>query len=79
MYAEISKLALIEEEWAEWYGLTPSQRWQETQKLWAFYLEAGGALDPEPDTQSPFYAAFTRRPFSPHGRPGLRILRRSGI
>ena len=44
-----------EEEWQEWYRLTPLERWEESQKLWAFYLSVGGSLDPEPDPQSPFY------------------------
>ena len=42
-------------EWAEWYRLTPLQRWQESEKLWQTYLALGGSLDPEPDTQSPFF------------------------
>ena len=67
------------DEWTAWYLLTPKLRRAETQKLWKFYLSIGGSLDPEPDTQSPFNAAFTRRALSAHGRPGLRVLRRSGI
>jgi hypothetical protein len=42
------------DEWLEWYHLTPAQRWRESGKLWAFFLMAGGSLDPEPDSQSPF-------------------------
>src|SRR5215218_2650034 len=42
-------------EWAEWYRLTPVQRWLESEKLWQTYLALGGSLGPEPDTQSPFY------------------------
>jgi hypothetical protein len=42
---------------------------QESMKLWRFYLDAGGSLDPEPDSQSPFDAVM------PHGtRPWLRSL-----
>jgi hypothetical protein len=48
---------LVGEEWAEWYRLTPSERWLESQKLWQIYLTLGGSLDPEPDTQSPFFDA----------------------
>ena len=40
-------------EWLDWYRLTPAERWTETSKLWTVYLELGGSLDPEPDTQSP--------------------------
>ena len=68
-----------EDEWAEWYRLSPLRRWKESQKLWAFFLEAGGSLDPEPDSQSPFDAAFAPRALSAHGRPGVRLLRRGGV
>ena len=44
-----------EDEWQEWYRLTPQNRWTETEKLWDYYLSIGGSLDPEPDSQSPFY------------------------
>ena len=68
-----------EDEWAEWYQMSPQQRWKETEKLWAFYIEAGGSLDPEPDTQSPFHVALTQRPVSSHGRTGMHILRRGRV
>ena len=29
---------LVGDEWAEWYRLTPAQRWQESEKLWQIYL-----------------------------------------
>ena len=48
---------LVGGEWAEWYRLTPVQRWLESEKLWQTYLALGGALDPEPDTQSPFFGS----------------------
>ena len=48
---------LVGGEWAEWYRLTPVQRWLESEKLWQTYLALGGSLDPEPDTQSPFFDA----------------------
>jgi len=44
---------LTEEEWQEWYRLTPQERLRESMKLWEFYLAMGGSLDPEPDSQSP--------------------------
>ena len=78
----ISMLSIIEiagEEWAEWYRLTPIRRWHETQKLWRTYLMLGGSLDPEPDTQSPFYDPGAPRSSAAHGRPGMRIVRRGGI
>jgi len=46
---------LVGEEWAEWYRLSPQERWQESKKLWQVYLYLGGSLDPQPDTQSPFF------------------------
>jgi hypothetical protein len=42
-------------EWADWYALSPQQRFQESEKLWHAYLAFGGSLDPEPDTHSPFF------------------------
>jgi hypothetical protein len=70
---------LVGAEWAEWYRLTPVQRWLESEKLWQQYLAFGGSLDPEPDTQSPFFDARTPRQGTPHGRPGVRVLRRSRV
>ncbi len=70
---------LIEDEWLEWYKLTPQQRWNETQKLWAFYLEVGGSLDPEPDSQSPFDTFFTQRSSIAHGGAGMHIVRSGRI
>lgn len=44
----------IDEE-QEWLHLSPAQRLRETGKLWGVYLTMGGSLDPEPNSQSPFY------------------------
>ena len=70
---------LVGEEWAEWYLMTPMERWEESGKLWEIYLALGGSLDPETDTQSPFFdpAAPSARPVD--GRPGLRVIRRGGV
>jgi hypothetical protein len=70
---------LVGEEWAEWYRLTPVQRWLESEKLWQTYLALGGSLDPEPDSQSPFFDEREARARLAHGRPGLRVLRRGRI
>lgn len=70
---------ICEGEWADWYRLTPQERWRETEKLWAFYLESGGSLDPEPDTQSPFFDATEQRSIAADGRSGLRVIRRGGV
>jgi hypothetical protein len=75
----VSMEELVGEEWAEWYRLTPSERWIETGKLWSTYILLGGSLDPEPDTQSPFFDPEIPGPSPSHGRPGVRIIRRSRI
>jgi hypothetical protein len=67
---------LVGGEWAEWYQLTPVQRWLESEKLWQTYLTLGGSRDPEPDTQSPFFDARASRPRPAHGWIGVRVLRR---
>jgi hypothetical protein len=75
----ISAEELVGEEQAEWYSMTPMERWRESSKLWEVYLAMGGSLDPEPDTQSPFFdrdAPFSR---PVDGRPGLRVIRRGGV
>ncbi len=75
----ISAEELVGEEWAEWYRLTPAQRWRESQKLWQTYLALGGSLDPEPDTQSPFFDPSARSPRAADGRTGVRVLRRGRV
>jgi hypothetical protein len=67
-----------EPEWLEWFALTPQQRWTESEKLRMHYLEIGGALEPEPDTQSPFFDPDAPCTEPAHGRTGLRAIRRSG-
>ncbi len=75
----VNMVELVGEEWAEWYSLTPQQRLTETLRLWDAYLALGGTLDPEPDSQSPFYDADEWRSQSADGRPGMRAVRRSSI
>jgi len=70
---------LVGEEWAAWYRLTPLERWQESGILWQTYLTLGGSLDPEPDTQSPFFDGSEQSPLPSDGRSGLRILRSGRI
>lgn len=70
---------MVGAEWAEWYFLTPQERWAESMKLWDIYLSMGGTLDPEPDTQSPFFDAEEWRALYGHGRPGVRVVRRGGV
>ena len=75
----ISAEQLVGEELANWYSLTPMERWRESAKLWQEYLAMGGSLDPEPDTQSPFFdpSAPSSRPVD--GRAGLRVVRRGRV
>ena len=75
----ISPEELVGEEWAAWYRLSPVERWRESEKLWDVYLYLGGSLEPQPDTQSPFFDAS-----SPSAGPAdlqldMRILRRSRV
>ena len=75
----ISAEELVGGEWAEWYRLTPAQRWTETSRLWQTYLYLGGSLDPEPDTQSPFFDGGAPGALPVDGRAGVRVLRRCRI
>jgi hypothetical protein len=54
--------------WREWYLLTPQERWEESMKLWQFYLSVGGSLDPQPDSQSPFDSVMPRGTPPAYGR-----------
>ena len=45
----------VGDEWMDWYRMTPDERWRASGQLWEVYVALGGSLDPEPDTQSPFY------------------------
>jgi hypothetical protein len=63
-------------EWLEWYRLTPEERFLESMKLWETFVALGGSLDPEPDTQSPFFDPAEWRENLADGRPGMRVLRR---
>ena len=66
-------------EQAEWRRMTPAERWKASEALWQTYLALGGSLDPEPDTQTPFYDADEWRALFADRRPSLRAVRRSGI
>ena len=69
----------LDPEWAEWYSLTPLERWAESEKLWQHYLSIGGSLDPEPDSQSPFDSLYEPGPVPADGGAGLRLIRRGGV
>jgi len=70
---------LIEPEWVEWYSLTPLERFEASERLWEQYLSLGGSLDPEPDTQSPFFDPEAPCAKPDYGRAGLRVVRRGGV
>ena len=70
---------IVGPEWAAWYALSPSERFLESERLWETYLALGGSLEPEADTQSPFFDAAEWRENASHGRPGVRVLRRGGV
>lgn len=70
---------LENEQWLDWYLLTPSQRWTQSQQLWDFYLATGGSLDPQPDSQSPFDAVMQECAISADGRPSVHLVRRSTV
>jgi hypothetical protein len=74
----ISAEGLVGEEWAEWYSMTPMERWRESAKLWEVYLSMGGSLDPEPDSQSPFFDPEEPSSCSVDGRRELRLVRHDG-
>jgi len=48
---------IVGDEWEEWYRMTPQERFRESEKLWETFFAPGGSLEPEPDTQSPFFDA----------------------
>ncbi len=66
-------------EWADWYRLTPQERWRESERLWLVDLSLGGTLDPEPETQSPFFDPSAPSAVAADGRTGVRVLRRGGV
>ncbi len=69
----------IPAEWLNWYALTPEERWKESGRLRNTFLMLGGSLEPEPDTESPFFHEDAWRAVPADGRSGLRVLRSCGI
>ena len=70
---------IVGEEWAAWYRLSLQERWRESEKLWEVYLLLGGSLEPEPDTQSPFFDPDASSTSPTHGQSDMRVLRRSRV
>lgn len=69
---------IVGEEWTAWYRLTQQERWCESEKLWEVCLYLGGSLEPEPDTQSPFFDPEASNATAAYP-PGLRVLRRGRV
>jgi hypothetical protein len=69
----------ISAEWLDWYNLTPIERWEHSTRLWETFRSLGGNLEPEPDTESPFFDAASWRPTPVDGRSSVRVLRSCGI
>ncbi len=69
----------VEEEILEWYRMSPRDRWTESLLLWDTFILLGGQLDPEPDSQSPFYDEQSRRRSTTDGRSSVRAVRRSRV
>jgi len=59
--------------------LTPLERFQESEKIFAQYLALGGTLDPDPDPTSPFYDPETSGSGIAYGGAGVRVLRRGAV
>jgi hypothetical protein len=76
---ELSAEDLVGGEWAEWYSLSPQERFRESMKLWDTFLALGGSLEPEADTQSAFFHEEEWLANSTDGRSGVRVLRRGRI
>lgn len=76
---ELEARDLVGDEWAEWFALSPQQRWQQTEVLWTIFIDSGGSLDPEPDPRSPFFDEEEWRANLADGRSSVRVIRRSGI
>jgi len=47
---------IVEPEWLDWYRKTPQERLLATEEAWEIYVELGGSLDPDADSQSPFWS-----------------------
>jgi hypothetical protein len=54
-YSLLSELDIVNEELSDWYTMSPTERFIESQRLWEVFILLGGNYDPEPDTQSPFH------------------------
>jgi hypothetical protein len=46
---------IVGPEWAEWYRMTPQERWAASARLWADYLALGGDLVCESESDQPIF------------------------
>jgi hypothetical protein len=74
---------IVEPEWLEWYRKTPQERFRESQKLFSDYRQMGGSLEPDVDSESPFWTPEDLRMFAcsiseSRGKAGLRMEERAG-
>lgn len=76
LYLSLMTYEQMPDEWKEWIDLTPIERFQQSEILFAQYLAMGGSLDPEPDPSSPFYDPEASSTGAAYGRAGLRVIRR---
>lgn len=58
---------IVEPEWLEWYRKTPQERLLATEEAWGIYLELGGSLEPDADSQSPFWSREDLERFAREG------------
>lgn len=70
----IDLIKLVGERWAEWYAMTPQERFQQSMKLWDSYVQLGGTLAPEPDPQSPFFEPEEWREVYADGKPRFHVV-----
>lgn len=74
---------IIEPEWLDWYRKTPQERFYESQRLLAHYLAIGGTLEPDVDTESPFWSredleGFARSIEESRRRAGVKLVKNAG-
>ena len=49
-----------EDEWQEWYRLTPMEPWRARMESWTQYVYPCGTLEPEPDDTNTFHFSELR-------------------
>ena len=55
---------IVEPEWLDWYSKTPQERLLATSEAWANYLELGGSLEPDIDSQCPSWSREELKEFA---------------